>query len=410
MPLTAEIWPRYTRADPRGQFPTLGGGPGIACSRLAAVWRPMIDMADGPLAPLSLRMIPPVSHWIATGPPGPCWFSRIAVPGLRRQVLLHAGLPEYDVLAPGDLPAGLQSPAWQHLVGAIGCFGDLDALTRSLVVFQLAQLTFSRFATGLTGLVKPTGDPAEDHYAYEVARLHACALGPAADAMPVFEALATEAGPVMAYHACFQGIGRSIRRLRDLSLARRFAALAAKLPGLGGDWTAHMALSRYHRALALLWLVDGELEQAAEELRVGWHQHQLLIDLTGDDETARMIADENLRYLLEMEVQLARNGAVTSATRLRECASRILSIDPNAVEARLNAGDGYLAAGDLATAAAWYARAGELGTSAGAVGWYRAGQCYDHLGDYDNAVNAMGHCLALDTTAIEPRNFLEERG
>jgi hypothetical protein len=62
--------------------------------------------------------------------------------------------------------------------------------------------------------------------------------------------------------------------------------------------------------------------------------------------------------------------------------------------------------GDLAAAARWYVAAGELGTGDGAEGWYRAGQCFERLGWPDRAANAMGRCLELDTTAVEPRRYL----
>ena len=377
---TAEIHRQYSRSDARGSFPRVTGAPEIQCNRLAMVWRPIIDMTHTELAPISLRMIRPVSGWIAEAPDGQVsWFSRMAVPGLRRQVLRHAGLEAYDGIKPSDLPAALRTPAWQRLVDALDCFASLDVRTRALVVFQLAQLTFSRYALLLTGVVPPAGEPGGDHYAYEVARVHARVPGRAPAAMPVFEALAASAEPLLAYHACFQGIAHALRSLGDVAMAQRFAQLAELLPPVAGDWLAHMTRSRFHRALVRLRLAEGRSEAVRAELRAAWHHQELMAAYAPEDPSVRMLADENQRDLMELEIESARLGIDTPIERILECAAGIAQIDPNAVEARLNAGDGYALAGDWAAAACWYARAGELGTSSGAVGWYRAAQCLDRL-------------------------------
>jgi len=410
MPATADIRRQYTRSDPRGRFPRVSGAPGIDCNRLAAFWRPMIDMTDRHAAPISLRMIRPVSEWIAEAAPGRVsWFSRIALPGLRRQVLLHAGLESYDAVKPSDLPVALRTPAWQRLVDAVEGFADLDAHTRALVVFQLAQLTFCQYAIALTGLVPPTGEPGGDHWAYEVARVHARVPGRAAAAMPVFEALAAGDNALLAYHACFQGIAHAVRTLGDVALAQRFAGLAERLPEVGGDWPEHMTRSRFHRALVRLRFAEGRRDEVRRELDAAWHHQDLMEAHAPDDPDVRMVTDENLRDLMELEIETSR-GIGTPADRVVEWAAGVVRLDPNAVEARLAAGDGYAVAGDWATAAHWYAHAGELGATAGANGWYRAAQCFDRLGDRDRAVDAMGRCLELDTTAVEPRRYLEEGG
>jgi tetratricopeptide (TPR) repeat protein len=376
------------------------------------VWRPIIDMTHAEAAPIALRMIRPVSEWIGAGEPGRVsWFSRMSVPGLRRQVLRHAGLDAYDAAAPADLPAPLRTPAWQRLAAAVDGFAGLDPYTRALVVFQLAQLTLAQHAVALTGIVPPTGQEGADHYAYEVARVHARVPGLVGAALPVFEALATGPDPLLAHHACFQGIAHALRAGADLARAGRFEAIAAGRPALTGGWEAHMTLSRYHRALVRLRTAQGRADSVRDELRNAWREQDLMDGAgPGGDADFRMLSDENRRDLLDLEIESARTVTPAPPERLREWAEQLMRLDPRAVEARLFAGDAYALAGDHATAAHWYARAGELGTSAGAMGWYRAGQCYDLIGDVDAAVNAMGRCLELDTTAVEPQRYLAERG
>jgi len=147
------------------------------------------------------------------------------------------------------------------------------------------------------------------------------------------------------------------------------------------------------------------------EMRSAWHHHEEVVAAAPDDEVARMVVVENRRILVESEVKsVFRVDEEETHHRLRAWAEELTRLDPYCVEALLVAGDGYAVAGDWATAAHWYTRAGELGTTAGANGWYRAAQCFDHLGDRDSAANAMGRCLELDTTAVEPRKYLDNFG
>ena len=138
---------RYTRTDPRGRFPRLTDAPELEFNRLAVFWRPIIDLVHTPLAPMRLRMIRPVVQWLADpteAPQGLLWFSRIGVPGLRRQVLRHAGLDAYDCVRPAQLPVPLRTPAWQRLVELVARFDELDDRVRALLVFHLAQLSLCR--------------------------------------------------------------------------------------------------------------------------------------------------------------------------------------------------------------------------------------------------------------------------
>ena len=410
---TAVIRSRYTREDPRGSFPRVSGAPAVGYNRLGVFWRPLVDLTDSRFASLRLRMIAPVSEWLARPrPERVVWFSRIGVDGLRRQVLRHAGLERYGCPRPQELPAELRTPAWERLTEALDGFGALGDHARALVVFHLAQLSFCRYATTLAGVVTPTGEPGRDQYAYQVARAHIRIPGRLAQALPVFQALAvTAADPLLALLACFQGIGHGIRGTGDLDLAMRFEEYgnAVRDAGLLADtWHAHLVLSRFHRAVALLRLAQRQPAGLHRELRAAWrHQRQLS---TGPlHPVDRMIADENQRYLLELEIEAARQDAGIPAGRLRDVAAELALIDPNCVEARLAIGDCYVTADDHQAAARWYAAAGELGTASGAVGWYRAAQCHDLIGEHVSAVNAMGHCLDLDTTAIEPRQYLTAR-
>jgi hypothetical protein len=406
------LQPRYTRSDPKGHFPRLVGVPEVEHNRIGVFWRPLIDMTDSDVAALMLRLIQPVASWIADPSSERwSWFAMLGVPGLRHQVIRHGGLDRYDSPEPGDLAPELRTEAWSTLVDSIERFPRLDACVRALVVFELAQLSYGQFVVKLTELVEPTGDPAHDRYAYEVARVHVRYPGRGLVALPMFRRLAdTVLDPVLALLSCFQGISHSIRVSNDLALAHSFEERARALmsaPTYPDTWHGTLIRSRLHRALALVRMIERNLPEMRRELHNA-------VDIDAElpasaaDEFDRLVALENRRILVEAQIKAAaRDHEYRTMVDVAELCEELAAIDPYCVEASLVLGDGYSAIGEYETAATWYSRAGELCTGAGAIGWFRAAQCFDFIGDRWSAVNAMGHCLELDTTAIEPRDYLK---
>ena len=401
---------RYTRAEDAGRFPVLPGLPELELNRLAIFWRPIIDMQDSEFAPMRLRLIQPVSQWLADPESAPrCWFAMIGVAGLRQQVLRHAGLRDYDAVDPTYLPERLQSPQWRTLVDALRRFETLDDATRSLVVFQLAQLSYCKYVIDKVGIVSPTDDPVHNRYAYDVARVHARYPGYAEPALNVFAELAQHStDPQLALASAAQGIGHGIRNGNQIESARRFDALGRRVlsRGMLSGWYDRLVRSRFHRAVALLRLGERDSGGMREEIELADKLSNELFaaEPTG---TERLLALENKRILLESQIKAAaRARGPETAEQVASLCNQILSLDPYCVEARMVVGDGYMTIGDYQQAATWYSRAGELCTGGGALGWFRAGQAYEAGGDRASAANAMGRCLELDTTANEARHYL----
>ena len=401
----------YTRTDPRGHFPHPPGRGDIATNRLALFWRPIIDRTDSPLAPIRLRAIPVVASWLAGNDSERprSWFSTIGVPGQRRQVLRHAGLRAYDCAAPGNLPEELRPQGWRRLVELIDHFRELDDPTRALVVFHLAQLSYCRLAVDLAATAPPAADADGAHYAYEVARIHARLPGHIPQALETFEELAhnrDDEASVLA--ACFQGIGHSLRQAAPDSTVlpraqafHRRACPAAEAPAAA--FHDNLLRSRFFRAAALLHLRQGDRSAMLQDTRAAYRHHHELGP--GRDPAEQLVVRENHRYLTELELRAAQSAPVDPA-RLHRLCERLWTLDPNCVEVRLALGDSHVLLSDWRTAAHRYEQAGELGTGAGAVGWFRAAQCHQRVGDLAAARNAMAHCLELDTTAVEPRAHL----
>lgn len=402
------IVPVYDRTEPRGDFPVQRGNPDLGHNRLAVFWRPLIDMRPSPFAPMRLQAIAHVNAWLADpDSTGWAWFARHSVAGLRNQVIRHAGLPDHACRDPRELRPDLRSPQWTVLVDAIEQYPDLPPPRKRLVIFQLVQMSFYNVAVSLAAHDRADGTHETDLHLYEVARAHTGAPAHGARAAELFEHLCGSDDRVLALLAAGQGVSHAIRRDADLDAARRFAELGAASDDSGEDWLSLLARSRFHRAVALLRLREREFRQVRDEVALSWELGERLFvpDLSEADQ---YVATENRRIVLESLIKAAgRAPDQERAGRVRETCEQLIAIDPYCIQARLVVADGYAAAGLYAEAADWYERAGELGTGAGAMAWFRAGQCHDLLGRTADAVNAMGRCLELDTTAVQPRQYLE---
>jgi hypothetical protein len=390
----------------------LTGISDIEHNRLALFWRPIIDLADSDVVPMRLRFLAPINEWLTDPDPGRAfWFTVIGVAGLRGQVIGHSGLHSYDADEPEDLAEPLRTPRWNRLIDAIERFSELDHVTRSLVVFQLIQLSYCESAFRLAGFPMPDGDPVRDRYSYEVARAHAH-FGHRGHALTVFERLATGAQDrLLALASCAQGIGHAVRDGNHAGLATRFerhaVGAAAHVPD---SWHGWLVRSRYHRAVAMLRFVEWDTPGMRQELDLARRfGDRLFTDQMVDaDEWNWWVAQENQRVLSEARIRtVAKARGPESATEVRALCQELDRLDPYCVEAQLVAADGYLAIGDYHQAALHYTRAGELGTASGAVGWFRAAQVYAHLGQRGNALNAMARCLELDGCAIEAMEYVE---
>jgi hypothetical protein len=401
---------RYSRLDPRGGFPARPDQPDLTASRLAAFWRPLIDGTDSELAANRLRAIPVIGRvLVRTDSDEWPWLSTIGVPGLRSQVLRHAGLDYLDCQTAEELPERYWTPQWAHLVEAIHRFDVLSDRCRALLIFQLAQLSFCQQAVRLGESVRPAGDggssPAGDRYALEVARITARFPDRVADALRAFGYLAEHAeDPVTRLAGCFQGIGHCLHGKRDPAEAAAFERIGRAIqPELPAGWQADLVRSRYCRAVSLLHRSRSEPRAAWSQLEASERYAAALPAAPTDAQQGWVIA-ENRRYLLELRTLLALDSGDRPIAR--DALQSLEVLDPYCVEARLFLGDGYFELADYPRAAHWYGLAGELGTGAGAMGWFRAGQCYDLAGERAAAAHAMGRCLELDSTAVEPREYL----
>lgn len=400
---------RYTRAEAARETASAPHGRQLEFNRLALFWRPIIDLTDSEYASMRYQFVAPVASWLKE-PETARWplFARIAVSGLRHQVVKHAGLIEYMCEDPSDLPVELRTDRWQVLVDAIARFGNLSYKQKTLVMFQLAQLSLCRFAISLAGVVRATGEPEHDWYAHMVGRIYARYPGGFRLAVPLFEDIArTTPDPVLAVQACFQGIGHSLRNSKELEVASKFHLMGRGIveKRLSGGWHADLAQSRFHRSIALLRLRQQRYDEIAEEIEAAHAFGDRALGAAEDD-IARLVATENRRIIVESQIKAARIPQYRERVDVADRCRELLEIDPFCQYTRLIVGEGFATIGDFAEAARWYSLAGELATAAGALGWFRAAQCFDHLGDRWSALNAIAHCLELDPDVVEARRYI----
>ncbi|MEV1117158.1 tetratricopeptide repeat protein [Actinosynnema sp. NPDC049800] len=389
------------------------GRPAPPHNRLEPFWRPLVDMGASDLAPVRLRLIRPVNEWLDETSDRWSWCSRVSVPGLRHQVIRHAGLAGYEARTPSELPPERRTPAWRTLVRSIERMDALDWRRRSLVVVQLAQLSYHRLALDLADLDRPSdGSAAHQRFRYDLAKVAVVTPGLRDRALAVFRELAEHAeDPVVRLASAFQGIGHTLHGGLDLTVGWRFErtgrSVFPAVPAAEDDWEAALVRSRFHRAVALLSAAGPDRARAADEADLAESCHAEVVSSGGRDAADELIALENERYLVEMRLRLALGVEPADHDEVTALCGRLIALDPYCVQARSTVGDAYLAIGHVEQAARWYEHAGELATGAGAVAWYRAGQCHLALGDGGAARHAMGRCLELDATAVEPRELLE---
>lgn len=400
---------RYRRSDPAGRFPRLLGYPEIECNRLAQCWRTLIDLTPSQTTELRARAMPMVASWLERDPARRSWFAIIPVPGLRSQVVRHAGLDAYDCADPVDLPERLRTHAWQVLVDRMAEFQRLDRPAQTLVVTLLNQLSLGTAALPLVGRVRLRPDPREQVYAYEVARVLGRSPGGLRQAVAIYDWLAGNAAETcLAAAATAQAIACEIRLGAGLEAARPFARrgrdLLGRLPDDG--WLPLLVRSRLHRALALVCFQERDLPGADGDLAAATEANERLTPLADGDDELTLLALEDRKILLESRIKAASARPADRRSEVDTLCEVLAGLDPYCIQTRLTCGDAYAACGELDQAARWYARAGELGTGAGAIAWYRAGQCLDRLGDHVGARAAMARCLELDGAAVEPRTYL----
>lgn len=346
------------------------GVPELECNRLALVWRPIIDLSGGEFAPMRLRFVAPVADWIADPrPERRLWFSRIGVPGLRSQVVRHAGLRDWDCRTPEQLSRQLWTPRWERLVESVQRFGELDDTLRALVVFQLGQLSFAQHAADLAAGAMPDGNPNHDWYVLTAARVAARLPGRVGSSISVLEQIALGASdPVLSLTACFQALGYLRRAGAEPDERTKRLERRARDVTIHDDDIRSLLWSRLHRAFALQHLADGDVRAGRAELAAAWACHEQL-GVRTDGDIDRCVVAENESFLLECQLtgELADSDS-RDERAVRAVCARLLAADPHNVDVHLAVGDAYVCVGALDDAVSRYLAAGQFATAGGALG------------------------------------------
>ncbi|HEY1213787.1 MAG TPA: hypothetical protein VGE93_09180 [Bryobacteraceae bacterium] len=385
---------------------------------VAHYWRPLVDLTSNPDVSHKLKMTMLSNKRLGDEDSLIPWMSRLGVAGLRNQVLRDSGLDAYKAPLVVDLQDRLRTPGWDHLIDLMSQKDKLSQGQRAAVAHHLAQLSYCDIAVKWTGRITAADGEGAPLLASTVARAMARLPDKLDDALTIFQAIssANSIPKEVRVLASTQFVALSARRKNNVGMSepieRNVRAMCGADPeNLQGSFILNIALSRFYRAAALASLLRSGILAAQDDLGTSRLFHSQASKLVPDDVVAREILAENDRILIETDLKLGcREPAAYDSTDLRSLIDTLNRIDPNCIDVRLLCGDGYVAVGDTEAAAVSYARAGELATRDGAVGWFRAAQCLDVLGQTERAAVAMAHCLSLDPFADEAITYLRRTG
>lgn len=403
----------YRRSPPTAKLAVLARQQQPSLNSIALQWQSLLSLEESGRECVKLRNLGFLVRAMEGKIADVQWFAILSVPGLREQIVQQSGLREYSCGSPADVSPQTRTDAWQLLVSVCERWPELQTNERVNLMSLLNQLTLPRAVIKLARRWLPSSaNSAGDQYLiYEVARARHRLEPHAADAIAVLDRLARGASLVeLRTWACAQMIAHHVRVARRIDRAIEFVALgrgyerqllSSESPALG-----LLIWSRFLRAAALLefalrseavWRVLEEAQEAGDEMR-----------RLGRTPAMGQLADENRKVLLESRIKAA--GTTSTEVSVDELIEELLYLDGRDPDSLLCCGDAVAKIGDLHRAAALYSSAGELGTVSAAIGWYRAGQCFEALRERKSALRCYTAALRIDPAGVEPAARLSELG
>jgi hypothetical protein len=253
---------------------------------------------------------------------------------------------------------------------------------------------------GLAGETALRRRPSEldQHLLYEIARGVHRYVPTAEPALRALSWLSENAVPTIRMLSVTQLVAHAVRVGRDVPSAQRHRARGDQtlqhLADTEGTVLPALIRSRFHRVAALADWASGVSPSASLGLAERAHAE---LDHAATTNTERQLAAENRKILLE--AALKAGPTENTEQQILE----LIDLDPADPDSLLFCGDARLKQGRIEDAIALYIRAGNLVTTAAALGHYRAAQCLEYLGRPTEAAAAYASALALDPAAVEPR-------
>lgn len=379
--------------------------------------RPFIDLEPCQRGPLCARGIE--QYWLAFADPRrPKFVLQRMLPRPFRDLLLNeAGLPEYSVADPREVPAALRSSRWGAMCEALDRWPELTTDVQCRLLLLLHSLCFyslisDRIPDIPEGEIAIHPDRAELAYRRASVRYVLSLPDRVADYghadLFELERIATTAPPdqPVSFNAALKllvhkaKIGASVEELVEWQ-ARSERILEVAL-AKSDDFTSALLLSRFYRSAAFVPQRRGDRADVVRMMELAEHH---ALKMAPEGEAQRLLHLENLYPVIESRTKEALwlEDFELALTR----AQRLIDLDPYDSRAWLELGQVRLTRSEYAQAAEAYAVAATLGPPSSAVGRHMAGLCFRHLGQPLLAAYFFASSIEMDSLAISPHDEIQ---
>ncbi len=354
---------------------------------------------------------------LSESPPAVSWVQRQLSCHFRERLFELPGAQAYKAWSCQELPVELRTPRWQVLCESIARWNDLGRWQQVWVARLLLALCMHHEVLRL--VPRPlANEVAHDEAAAQLASVratasvavvldHAGRIGAKFDRSDLL-LLAEEAQPgsPARLNALIHLILQCTQASPDRAAAHHWATkgqaclevLSAQMPS---SLDQKMAISRFHRAVALVFLLDQNEKEVRRHMDIA-EEHARAACATGGD---GYLAQENLYSLLESRTKemLLRRELVHAEHYARE----LVRLTPLDSKALIELGEVLCQKNEMEEALAVYMEAAQCGPPGEAIAWFMAGQCAQITGDPLLAQHCFLEALRCDPWGISSYRRLE---
>lgn len=331
-------------------------------------------------------------------------------PSFRRRVVERCGTPDHAVADPRDVPDPSESggPASPDLASLRALLDDEPALApgdRLRLVWMLNRLLFHDLVLDLVPEPTPERVSASDEAAQMAFLRTLSAFGRSIDRPGAFDPSAfamiaehASHGPTRV-NALYRTVSLTVRERDDVDAASRWqkahrAAIEDLEPDLPAH-TRHAFWSRYFRVHGFL----PQLQQDADAMTDAMEQAEAHAEkMQRETHRQRAEADGIWYAMLESRTKeaLVRGDLDVAVERAR----RLTRGAPTDARAHLHLGQVSVERQEYRAAIDAYRKAARLAPAGGEIANDMMGQCYEAVGEPDQAVDAYMRALAIDPLVV----------
>jgi hypothetical protein len=387
---------------------------GMMSSLTEWLLRPFIDLEPCAHGPLCARGIE--HYWLALADVRRPRFvlQRMLPRPFRNLLLSEAGLPEYRVNDPRDLPQSLRNARWGFLCECLDQWPELATDQQCRLIRILHGLCFYSLILNcipeISNIeISADADRAELAYRRASARYVLGLPGRVADyshadlselemiakTVRSEDPVALNAAMMVLVHKAKIGLpAEELDEWRTCAERSLEAALAKR-----DDFTSALLLSRFYRAAAF---VPHRRAKRAEVTRMMDLAEQHARALVPTNEAQDLLRLENLYPVIESRTKEALWLGDLDLALAR--AGSLIELDPYDSRAWIELGEVRLRRSEYAPAAEAYVVGATLGPPSTAIGCHMAGLCFRHLEQPLLAAFFFKASIQIDSLAISPRN------